>query len=92
MSVKDTIRGQKAHKQSRVAREPIQLHERVALSPSEFAALNGRSASWAYRLLYRGIIKAISDCGRLLIPRSEVESFIARATRYNPRRNEGGGE
>jgi hypothetical protein len=79
-----TIRGRRAQTQSRVAREPIPLTHRVALSPAEFAALCGRSPTWAYRLIYKGVVKTIADCGRLLIPRSEIESFVARAAEYNP--------
>jgi len=80
----EAIRGQRAQTQSRVAREPIPFEKRVAFSPAEFAALCGRSATWAYRQIYAGRIKPICDCGRLLIPRSEVDSFLARKTEYNP--------
>lgn len=80
----DTIRGQLARMPSGVVREPIPLRERVALSPAEFAALCGRSATWAYRLIYAGRIKPISDCGRLLIPRSELDLLLARKSEYNP--------
>jgi hypothetical protein len=80
----ESIRGQRAQTPSRVAREPIPLGERVALSPAEFAALCGRSPTWAYRQIYAARIKPISDCGRLLIPRSEVESFLSRKAEYNP--------
>jgi hypothetical protein len=76
--------GQWAQTQSRVARKPIPLTERAAFSPAEFAALFGKSPTWAYRQIYAGRIKPISDCGRLLIPRSEVESFLARKAEYNP--------
>jgi len=76
--------GEQAKTQSRAAREPIPLEQRIALSPAEFAALCGRSSTWAYRLIYAGRIKPISDCGRLLIPRSEVDSFLARKSEYNP--------
>ncbi|MGH7983241.1 MAG: helix-turn-helix domain-containing protein [Candidatus Udaeobacter sp.] len=62
----------------------IPLSERAAFSPAEFAALCGRSPTWAYRQIYAGRLKPISDCGRLLIPRSEVDSFLARKTEYNP--------
>jgi hypothetical protein len=76
------VRGQRAQTQSRVAREPIPLAQRVALSPAEFAALCGRSPTWAYRQIYAGRIKPISDCGRLLIPRSEMDSFLSRKVEY----------
>ena len=70
--------------QSLAARESIDLNERLSLSPKEFGEANGRSATWGYRQIYSGKEKVISDCGRLLIPRSEVERFLARATEYNP--------
>ena len=80
----NTTHGQGARTQSRVAREPIPLTERAAFSAAEFAALFGKSPSWAYRQIYAGRIKPISDCGDLLIPRSEVDSFVARKAEYNP--------
>jgi hypothetical protein len=75
---------QRAQTQSRVAREPIPFEERAAFSAAEFAALCGRSPTWAYRQIYAARIKPICDCGRLLIPRSEVDSFLARKVEYNP--------
>jgi len=78
------IRGQRAQTQSRAAREPIPLGERAAFSPAEFGALCGRSPTWAYRQIYAARIKPISNCGRLLIPRSELNSFLSRKTEYNP--------
>ena len=80
------MHGQRAQTQSRVAREPIPLHERVAFTPGEFAALCGRSSTWGYRQIYAARIKPISDCGRLLIPREELDSFLARKAGYNPTR------
>jgi hypothetical protein len=80
----EAIRGQRAQPQSCVAREPIPLAERLAFSPAEFAALCGRSATWGYRQIYAARIKPVTDCGRLLIPRSEVDSFLARKAEYNP--------
>ena len=77
------LRSQRAQTQSRVAREAIPLDKRVAFSPAEFAALCGRSPTWAYRQIYAGRIKPISF-GRLLIPRSELDSFLARKAEYNP--------
>jgi len=70
--------------QSRAAREPIDFNQRLGFSPKEFGEANGRSGTWAYRQIYAGRIKPISDCGRLIIPRSEMEAFLARATEYNP--------
>ena len=82
--MKDVSRGQRAQTQLRVAREPIPLIERAAFSPAEFAALCGRSPTWGYRQIYAARIRPICDCGRLLIPRSEIDSFLARKAEYNP--------
>jgi len=74
--------GQRAQTQSRVARKLVPLAERLAFSPAEFAALCGRSPTWGYRQIYAARIKPISDCGRLLIPRSELDSFLAKKADY----------
>jgi hypothetical protein len=73
-----------AQTQSRVAREAIPLSERLGFSPAEFAALFGRSPTWGYRQIYAGRVKPVADCGRLIIPRAEVESVLARRREYNP--------
>jgi hypothetical protein len=80
----EAVRGQRAQTRSRVARNSLPLGERAAFSPAEFAALFGRSPTWAYRQIYAARIKPIADCGRLFIPRSEVDSFLARKAAYNP--------
>ena len=59
--------------------------ERFAYSPTEFAAACGRHASWAYRLLYKGRLKALTTTGRLLIPASEIERLMGTATPYDPK-------
>jgi hypothetical protein len=78
--------GQRAQTQSRAAHEPkpIDLSERLAFSPKEFAAALGKSPTYAYRQIYAGRIKPISDCGRMMISRSEIDRFLARASEYNP--------
>src|SRR5262249_41321163 len=81
-----TSQRQWAQTQSRATREPTDLNQRFSFSPREFAEANGKSATWAYRQIYAGRIKPISDCGRLIIPRSEVERFLARTVEYNPQR------
>ena len=80
-------RSQRVQTQSRAAREPISINlsERLALSPREFAAALGKSATFAYRQIYAGRIRPISDCGRMMISRSEVERFLSRAAEYNPK-------
>ena len=82
--MKNVTHGERAQTQSRVARELVPLADRVAYSPAEFAGLCGRSPTWGYRQIYSGKLKPISDCGRLLIPRSEVDGFLSRKAEYNP--------
>ena len=84
----NTEHGQRAQTQSRVAREQIPLNERLGYSPAEFAALFGRSPTWGYRQIYAGRVKPVADCGRMIIPREEVDSVLARRAEYNP--NQGG--
>jgi len=62
-----------------------QSTRRAAYSPAEFAALCGRHPSWAYRLLYGGKVRALTDLGRILIPASEVERILSSAAPYNPK-------
>jgi len=56
---------------------------RVALSPTEFATLFGKSATWGYRQLYAGKVKSITEYGRILIPAAEVERILGEAGVYN---------
>ena len=56
-----------------------------ALSPTETAVAFGRSPTWGYRKIYDGTFKVISSGGRLMIPRAEIERFIARADKYDPK-------
>jgi hypothetical protein len=79
-----------AQTKSRAAREPIPLSQRLGYSPAEFGGLFGRSATWGYRQIYAGRIKLISDCGRMMIPRSEIDRFLARAAEYDPKPKESG--
>jgi hypothetical protein len=71
--------------QSRATREPIPLGERLGYSAAEFAGLFGRSPTWGYRQIYAGRVKTICNCGRILVPRPEVDSLLARCADYNPR-------
>jgi len=59
--------------------------DRAAYSPAEFAATCGRHASWAYRLLYGGKIRAITELGRILIPATELQRVLGLAQRYDPK-------
>lgn len=54
----------------------------VVLTPSQFAQPFGRSTSWTYRRLYAGDIQAITCMGRLMIPATEVDRILAKATVY----------
>jgi hypothetical protein len=93
--VKQIISGsQRAQTQSRAAHESgtIDLSQRLAFSPKEFAALNGRSPTWGYRRIYHGDVKVIANAGRILIPRSEVDAFLARSAEYNPQAKPSGSE
>jgi glutathione S-transferase len=69
----------------RIKRALAECNQRLAFSPFEFGHVLGRSETWAYRQLYNGTVKAISDAGRLLIPRSELDRFLARTAEYNPK-------
>ena len=84
----EAVRGRRAQTHSRVARESIPLTERLGYSPAEFAGLFGRSPTWGYRQVYAGRVKPITDCGRMIIPRAEVDSILARHRQYDPK---GGG-
>ncbi len=59
--------------------------KRVGFSPAEFAAAFGKHPAFAYRLLYSGKIKAVSNYGRLCIPATELERVMAEARPYNPK-------
>jgi hypothetical protein len=62
-----------------------QLASRAAYSPAEFAASCGRHATWAYRLLYKNKLKAVTGLGRLLIPATELERVLSEAETYDPK-------
>jgi hypothetical protein len=76
-----------AHVDSKVAKScvPRLPTKRAAYSPAEFAATCGRHPSWAYRLLYGGKVRALTDLGRILIPASELERVLSCAAPYNPK-------
>jgi hypothetical protein len=58
---------------------------RAAYSPKEFAACCGKHPTWAYRLLYGGKIRAVTELGRILIPASELQRVLSLAQLYNPK-------
>jgi hypothetical protein len=61
-----------------------ELSERLAFSPRESGAVIGKSATYIYRQIYAGQLKPISDCGRLMISRDELQRFLSRGCEYNP--------
>src|SRR6266511_3973477 len=66
--------------------DPIQTtsrDRRLAYSPAEFASLFGRHQTWGYSQLYKGNVRAITKCGRIMIPRSEVDRLLNSATKYD---------
>jgi hypothetical protein len=87
MMQRDKQQATTAQDQSRTAREPksVNLSERLAFSPKEFAAAVGRSSTFAYRTIYKGWVRPISDGVRMMIPRTEIDRFLAKATEYNPK-------
>jgi excisionase family DNA binding protein len=74
--------------QTSAAREPI---ERLAFSPREVGEALGRSATTIYRLIYRGLLKPITNGGRLLISRAELDRYLDTAAEYNPQNKSKGG-
>jgi len=50
--------------------------ERKAYSMAEFAALLGKTPTWAHRLHYAGKLKVITGLGRKLVPVSEVRRLL----------------
>jgi hypothetical protein len=71
---------QPKHSQQKSA---IPLAERAGFSPREFSLLFGKQKVWGYRQIYQGRVKAITQFGRMMIPRSEVDRILATAVRYN---------
>jgi len=87
----------RAQTRSRAARKTkaINLGEligRLAFSVPEFSALFGHSGTRGYRAVYRGLVKPITEGGRLLIPRTEVDRLLARTAEYNPSNTERDGK
>lgn len=56
--------------------------EKVTYTPSEFAEVFGKERTWGYRQLYAGKVKAITELGRTMIPKSEVDRLLGEASRY----------
>ncbi len=56
--------------------------EKVTYTPAEFAEVFGKERTWGYRQLYAGKVNAITELGRTMIPKSEVDRLLAEAGRY----------
>lgn len=56
--------------------------DQVTYTPAEFAKVFGKERTWAYRQLYAGKVQAITELGRTLIPKKEVDRLLAEAGRY----------
>jgi hypothetical protein len=69
----------------RMLRQNQSENPRVAYSPAEWAAANGRHPTWAYRQIYAGKVNVIDQFGRLLIPASEVSRVLGQAKPYDPK-------
>jgi hypothetical protein len=61
----------------------LPLSEKAVLTPTEFAALFGRTYTWAYRQIYAGKVKVLTQLGRMMIPKSEVERLLLEKQIYN---------
>ena len=60
----------------------LKTSEKVVLSPTEFASLFGRHYTWGYRQIYAGKVKVITNLGRIMIPRSEVDRLLQQTEIY----------
>lgn len=51
----------------------------IAYSPAKFAELFNHEQTWAYRLIYAGKVKVITEFGNKMIPASELERILSSA-------------
>ena len=66
--------------------------ELLAYSPAKFAALFGKSQTWAYRKIYSGQIKVIKSFGNMMIPASEIQRILNSADYdHSPKSGKGRG-
>jgi hypothetical protein len=64
---------------------PQLVEQQLAYTPAAFAALLKKHPVWGYRRIYAGDVCVLDYPGRLLIPRGEVEKFLAKVTTYSGR-------
>ena len=78
--INTTADGAEQNSDSRVTvNKSTPVDQLAALSPTQFGARFGRSASWAYRRIYAEQIKVIKPGGRIMIPSSEVAALLKDA-------------
>ena len=70
----------------RSATSTSHLLGKLVLTPTEFASLLGRHYTWTYRQIYAGKVRVISNLGRIMIPRTEVDRLL-QARRRTTERN-----
>ena len=68
----------------RAKRALAECFQRLAFTPFECGVVLGKSSTFVYRQIYAGRLKPISDCGRLMISRDELQRFLSRGCEYNP--------
>ena len=73
-----------ASRRERAKRALAECSNRLAFTPFECGVVLGKSATYIYRQIYAGRIQPISDCGRLMISRDELQRFLSRGCEYNP--------
>ena len=60
----------------------LPLTERAAITPREFAQLFGHQTVWGYRQIYAHRVAVLTQFGRMMIPRSEVQRLLGTASAY----------
>jgi len=68
------------------AKIELPLLEKAVLTPREFAALFGRQHIWAYRQVYAGKVKVLTEFGHMMIPSSEVRRVLDGQHVYDGRK------
>lgn len=61
--------------------EPTPIADKLLLRPAEAGALLSVSVAEAYRLIQAGELRSVRLGGRLRVPRSAVEAFVANLER-----------
>ena len=56
----------------------------LAFTIAQASVACGHSPTWGYRKVYSSEWRVTNKEGRLLVPRAEIEHFLAGAATYNP--------